>query len=239
MTRKILAAGFGIALLSLPAIATAQQLGELVVTAERREGGESQPHVVLFRRADNLITEVVINCDTRDDSDRLGEVKATLAGMIAAAGRSSGAIDLSVQPEDDGILLPLKLENLASLLKPGPRPDTSVVTIVVKTKIRPDDSFEAASGRIESFVKSTKIVGRSLVSRAGDWQLTVISPGQYRPDIVSAIAKDAAETMKPFGAGYGVTLVGLEAPVYWNRSGALELALYIPYHMTIAPTPAR
>jgi hypothetical protein len=218
-----------------PAIACAQQVGELVVTAERREGGESQPHAVLIRRADNLITDVQVNCDTRDAAARLAEVKATLANMIAAAAQSGGAIELSIESEDEGVLVPLNLTALDGLLKPGPRPDTSQVTIVVKTHITATDTFAAATGRIEGFVKKTKVDGRTLVARIGDWQLTVISPGQYHADIVAAIAQEAQQTMKPFGSGYGVTLTGLERPVCWNRSGPLELALYIPYAMTIGP----
>ena len=41
--------------------------------------------------------------------------------------------------------------------------------------------------------------------------------------------------MRPFGPGYGVMLTGLERPVAWSRSGPLELALYIPYALTIEP----
>jgi len=233
--RRLLAMGLALCVAGLPIAAAAQQLGEVVVTAERREGGESQPHVIITRRADNLITAVQVNCDTRDESDRLNEIKATLSGMLAAAGHSGGAIELSIQTEDDGPLLPLKIEALPQLMKPGPRVETTVLTIIAKTHVTATDSFESASGRLEAFVKSTKGVGRSLVGRTGDWELTVISPGQYRAEIVAAIAKDAQAVMAPFGPGYAVTLQGLEQPVYWNRSGPLELALYIPYRMTIGP----
>jgi hypothetical protein len=75
----------------------AQQVGELVVTAEKRNSNmqavlaiAGPPHVVLIHRADNLVVEVQVDCDTRDEKDRLGEMKSTLRNMIGAAGAPAG-----------------------------------------------------------------------------------------------------------------------------------------------------
>jgi hypothetical protein len=223
--------------------ALAQDVGEIVVTAQRRTGGGEggpaplpQPHVVVFRRADNLLVETQVDCDTRDQKDRLGEMKSTLRSMIAAAA-AGGQIELGV--ESGAVILPLKPEALDTMLSPGDRDDTTTTTIVVKTHVGATDTFEAASARIDAFILGAKVVGRTQVVRHGDWQLTLITPRQYRPQIVAAIAQDADDTRKAFGAGYAVEIEGLEHPVAWNRSGPLDLALFIPYALKIEPLPGR
>jgi hypothetical protein len=222
----------------------AQQVGELVVTAEKRNSNmqavlaiAGPPHVVLIHRADNLVVEVQVDCDTRDEKDRLGEMKSTLRNMIGAAGASGGQIELGV--ESEGVILQLKPDALDTMLSPGQRDDTTTTTIVVKTHVSASDTFEAATARIVAFVQKTQVVGRTQLSRGDEWQLTLISPGQYHPQIVTAIAQDANDTVKAVGPGYGFELNDLERPVAWSRAGPLDLALYIPYTMKIEPLPGR
>eukprot|EP01030_Chromulinospumella_sphaerica_P019271 gene19271-19153_t len=64
-------------LLALPALAQEGEVGEVVVTGSRisEYDANQTPHVVLRRRADNLIVEVVVVCDTRDASQRREELK--------------------------------------------------------------------------------------------------------------------------------------------------------------------
>jgi hypothetical protein len=245
MNRLTVAAGAALAVAAWLAASPvlAQDVGEIVVTAQKRNadlpgfpGLRAQPHVVIFRRADNLVVEAQVDCDTRDQKDRLAEMKATLRNMISAAG-AGGQIELGVESGD--VILPLKPEALDTMLSPGDRDDTTTTTIVVKTHVGATDTFEAASARIDAFILSAKVVGRTQVARHGDWQLTLITPRQYRPQIVAAIAQDADDTRKAFGAGYAVEIEGLEHPVAWNRSGPLDLALFIPYSLKIEPGPAR
>jgi hypothetical protein len=243
MLRKIILVGL-MAVAATPALAQRESnLGEMVVTASRRPVAGyqqpvaavvAQPHVVVFRRADNLIVGLEVECDTRDQSDRLSELRATLRNVVQAA-EADGSIDLGVSDAEAGIVVPFRLESLDALLSPGQRADTSRVSIIVKTRIGEGDAFEAATGRIDAFIKRIKPVGRSQVSRSGDWQLTLVSPRQYRAEIVAAISKDANETAKAVGPEYRVVLQGLERQIGWSRSGPLELALYIPYTMTVTP----
>jgi hypothetical protein len=246
MQRSGLAAGAALAVAGWLAAShvLAQDVGEVIVTAEKRsniapglpEAFRGQPHVVIFRRADNLVVEVQVDCDTRDQKDRFAEMKSTLRNMISAAGVGS-QIELGV--ESGAVILPLKPEALDTMLGPGDRDDTTTTTIVVKSHVSTTDTFEAASARIEAFILNTRTVGRTQVARRGDWQLTLITPRQYRPQIVAAIAQDADDTRKAFGASYAVEVEGLEHPVAWNRSGPLDLALFIPYALKIEPAPAR
>jgi len=215
-------------------------VSEIVVSAEKRPqgvgapAGEAAPHVVIFHRADNLITVTVVDCDTRDEKDRLAEMKATLRNMIAAAA-ASGDIELGL--ESDDVVLPLKPDALDPLLQPGDRDDTTTTSIVVKTHVTATDTLEGAEARIDAFIHKTQVVGRTQVARSGIWQLTLIGPRQYRPQILAAIAEDAAAAAKAFGPGYGVEITGLEHPVAWNRAGPLDLALFIPYALTVEPLP--
>ena len=246
MSRITVAAGAALAVAAWLAASPvlAQDVGEIIVTAQKRNADlpglpaalRGQPHVVIFRRADNLVVEATVDCDTRDQKDRLAEMKATLRNMISAASAGS-QVELGVESGD--VILPLKPEALDTMLSPGDRDDTTTTTIVVKTHVGASDSFEAASARIDAFILGAKMVGRTQVARHGDWQLTLITPRQYRPQIVAAIAQDAEDTRKAFGAGYAVEIEGLEHPVAWNRSGPLDLALFIPYSLKIEPAPTR
>ena len=213
-------------------------VSEIVVTAERRAGipqvlqGAEAPHVTLIKRADNLIVSVRVVCDTRDLSQRRDELKQTLANMIRTAadnpqielglgttviGRFDATMfDAVIQPDDDKV-------------------DTSFAVVVVKTHVTAADTFDSATGRIKAFIDKTPKVGRTELLRDDSWSLTIIGPEQYRGAIIAKLADDARATAAAFGAGYGVSVSGLEKPVDWRQSGPLDLALFIPYELTIQP----
>jgi len=219
--------------------ATAQDEGavdEIIVTGSRaiEWDPDDVPVIQLERRADNLIVAVRVVNDTREATGRRTEITQTLRAMArAAAGRAD--IDLSI--EDDGTLVPLTEAMVATLtlgVDHG-RSDTSVASLVVKTPIREGDTLDAASERIEEFVKDIAPVGRSVADIRGDWQLSVVNPAQYRAPILAAIAADARATAAAFGEGYAVEVEGMSNRVTWRQSGPLDLALFIPYDMTVTP----
>jgi hypothetical protein len=219
--------------------ATAQDEGavdEIIVTGSRaiEWDPDDVPVIQLERRADNLIVAVRVVNDTREAAGRRTEITQTLRAMArAAAGRAD--IDLSI--EDDGTLVPLTEAMVATLtlgVDHG-RSDTSVASLVVKTPIREGDTLDAASERIEEFVKDIAPVGRSVADIRGDWQLSVVNPAQYRAPILAAIAADARATAAAFGEGYAVEVEGMSNRVTWRQSGPLDLALFIPYDMTVTP----
>jgi hypothetical protein len=41
-----------------------------------------------------------------------------------------------------------------------------------------------------------------------------------------------------FGPGFGVKVEGLQHRIDWFQTGPLDLALYIPYVITVEPLPA-
>ncbi|WP_426035589.1 hypothetical protein [Brevundimonas sp. DC300-4] len=212
------------------------QVDEIIVTGSRSIEWDRDdiPVVQLPRRADNLIVAVTVVNDTREAAGRRNELIATLRAMVQAAGRDA-RIDLSI--EDDGALVPLT-EDMVSTLTLGADPgraDTSVAHLIVKTPIAAADTLDDASGRIETFVEATPKTGRSLVDITGEWELSIIDPGQYRRAILAAISSDATTTAEAFGAGYAVEVSGLSNRVTWTQSGPLDLSLFIPYEMTVKP----
>jgi hypothetical protein len=220
-------------LVAMPALAQDGYSGEVNVTGSRANTFDAAvtPHVVLRRRADNLILEVTVICDTRDPVQRREELKATLRNMIRAAGRDAG-IELGV---GDKVIVPFDETMLDSVIGSASKVDTSSARIQIKTPLGADDSFDRASARIAAFIKSTPKDGRTEILGGNQWNLTLVKPEQYRGEIIALIAKDALGSASAFGDGYGVSVGGLNLPVTWYRSGPLELALYIPYRLEIQP----
>lgn len=196
------------------------------------DSGSTQPYVVLTRRADHLYTSITVENDTRDPIIRLSELRATLRAVLAAA-RAEPRITLSVQKNE--VLKDFTEELIEAYITPGGRPDTSRATILVKTQISADDSFDSATGRIEAFIRSVPRNGRSEITKDTDWELAVVGPQQYHGAVIARIAANAKESAAMFGPDYGVHIEGLHQPLLWYRSGQLDLALYIPYTMVVEP----
>ncbi|MCS6625180.1 hypothetical protein N0B44_19895 [Roseibacterium beibuensis] len=235
---KLLVFAAAIALLASPAAAQDGSVEEIVVTGSRMIDWDPDdiPAVQLFRRADNLIVAVRAVNDTREAAGRRNELIQTLRAMArGAAGRPD--IDLSI--ETDGVLVPLTEDMVSTLtlgIDPG-RADTSTATLVVKTPVTATDTLDDASERIEDFIDGIPTIGRSLVVVYGDWQLSIVDPPQYRAAILGLIADDARRASTAFGAGYSVQVTGIENRVTWRQSGPLDLGLFIPYTLTVVPTP--
>lgn len=226
------------ALLAAPALAQEASVEEIVVTGSRMIEWDPDdiPAVQLFRRADNLIAEVRVVNDTREAAGRRDELTRTLRAMArSAAGRAD--IDLSI--EEEGVLVPLTEDMVSTLTLgfDGSRSDTSVAALIVKTPVRADDTLDSASGRLEDFIEAVQPVGRSLADISGDWQLSIVDPPQYRSAILGLIAADARQASAAFGPGYSVQVTGIENRVTWRQSGPLDLGLFIPYTLTVVPTP--
>jgi hypothetical protein len=233
MKRSVLiAAACAAVLFPIPALAQASSVQELVVTASKRDYDPLQtPQVVLPKRADNLITKVTVVCDTREPSKRRDELKATLLNMIRAA-RKDGRISLGVGDEVVGDFNETMLDKV---IEPDPKADTSRAMVLVKTAVTPTDTFDGATSRIKAFVEKTPKDGRTEILLNSSWDLTLIDPNQYRPQIAGLVADDAKRMAALFGEGYGVEVEGLQLPVSWYQSGPLDLALYLPYRLNIRP----
>jgi hypothetical protein len=216
-----------------PAARAQSDLNEVVVTASRIQEYDSArtPDVALKKRADNLIVEVTVICDTRDESQRKNELRQTLRNLIRAAKDDDG-IALGVGEEVVGDFDETMLD---TVIRPAGKVDTSSATLLVKTAVSKTDTFDAATARIKRFVDRTAKVGRTEVLIDNGWQLTLIGPERYRPDVAKLVAEDAQRIAATFGPAYGVEVEGLQLPVSWYQAGPLDLALYIPYKLTVRP----
>ncbi len=230
--RSSVVAALGLAL-AICSPATGQGVEEIVVTGSRLSEYDANqtPQVTLRKRADNLITAVTVVCDTRDESQRKSELRATLRNMIKAAAQDK-RIALAVGEE---VLGDFDETMLDSVIVKVAKPDTSSATVIVKTAVSADDTFDSATGRIETFAERTPKVGRTEILLPNDWQLTLVNPSQYRPEVARLVAEDARRMATLFGDGYGVEVQGLQLPVSWYQAGPLDLAIYIPYRLTVRP----
>ncbi|MDB5722627.1 MAG: TonB-dependent receptor, partial [Alphaproteobacteria bacterium] len=94
---------------------------------------------------------------------------------------------------------------------------------------------KAALDRIEAFIKSVPTVGRAEMRRKGDLTLSIVSPDQYRGQIVDLVAADARAMAARVGPDYAVEAKGLDRPVDWSRASLTEVFLYVPYSYSVVP----
>jgi hypothetical protein len=235
--KSLLVAASILALVSFATPVQARQSGveEIVVTGSRVTEYDpvKTPFVTLNKRADNLITAVRVVCDTRDLSQRKQELKATLRNMIKAA--PGAGVELGLEGEE--VIGRFDDTMLDAVIHPDGKPDTSVALLVVKTHVAPTDTFDAATGRIKAFAAKTAKAGRTEILPTEDWDLTLIGPQRYRGEVLALVADDARKVAGTFGPDYAVAAEGLQLPLSWYQSGPLELALYVPYKLTITPRP--
>ena len=210
------------------------QIEEVVVTGARAYDGASSS-VFIVKRADHLITRVTVTCDTREPEKRREELKATLRNMIAEAKRSQ-TISLGL---GDSILGELSEGNFDQIIVPDERADTSKAFVIIKTTIAATDNFNSATTRVRDFIMKTEKVGRTEILREERWDLTIIGPEQYRDGLIAQIVAQSKKTADLFGPGYAVSVDGLEHTVSWYQKGPLDLALYIPYSLHVAPLGSR
>jgi len=224
---------------AVKAQAATADVEEIVVTGSRiasqdydADENTPPPYVQITRRADNLIVTVRVTCDTRDDAQRLNELRQTLASMGRAAAQSP-QIELGV---GDSIISRFDETGLDALIRTDPaRVQVSYADFIVKTAIQPTDTFDGASGRIKAFVKAIHGVGRTEALIVGDFELTIKAPERYRPDVLAAISADARTTAAAFGPEYAVHVDGMDHRLTWLKSGPLDLSLFIPYRLAVTP----
>jgi hypothetical protein len=97
------------------------------------------------------------------------------------------------------------------------------------------DTFETATDRLKRLIDGAEKFGRTEISRETRWDLTLVAPEQNRDELIRRIIEDSRHTADLLGNGSGIAIEGLQRPIEWYRTGPLELALYIPYHLQISP----
>jgi hypothetical protein len=228
--RKFLA-GLALALVASSAQA---QIESVVVTGERAGYSGEAPGVTVVERADHLVTKVRVTCDTRDAGRREDELRQTLKDMITEAKRTN-SISLST---GDEILYDFKESTIDKVITADARSDTSNAYVVIRTELSKSDSFESATQRIRDFVAHTPKNGRTEIMLDQAFNLGLMRPERYRDELIAKIADDSKHLAAMFGPAYQVHIEGLQHAIQWYQSGQLDLSLYIPYGLVIAPNGA-
>jgi hypothetical protein len=219
---------------SFAAVATAQESLEEVVVTGLREEGATIPGTSLKRPGDFILLTVQVSNDSRDAKTRTDEITATLRAMLAAAAKDK-SIQLSVIG-DNNLVLPLKLDSATLQLMGGNRPDTSIATISVKTRI-PETvgNSTALVARLRDFATSIKPVGRTIVDEDGDFEISIVNPAQYRDRVIELFAADVKKVTASLGPDYKVVANGIDLPIEWVRAGMLEVTIFVPYRYDVLP----
>ena len=223
--------------ITLPAFA---QSDEIIVTGSRLErfSNDVTPAVTLTKTPDFILVQYTFRCDTRDRAKREKELKTTLKELLKRANaRDDIQLSTIIEFEDghDTLYFPTPYTKVNSddFLGQYGRADVSQIEITVKTPV--DDgisSLDDAEMRIEEFVDSIKMTGRTEAISSEEVQLSIKNVDRYRPELLSAILAES-EQLKTALSGSRVSLSGLENVVRWERTGPLDLEIYIPYKIAI------
>lgn len=211
-----------------------QSVEEVIVTGASDDRRDIMPGTFLRKTGDYLLLQLDVSNDTREEKARKEEIHATLRTALAAANRDA-EIELSVVDED-GLVLPLKVDSATVVLRAGGRPDTSATRISVKTNIpKKGANGQALISKLKDFVANIKVTGRTTLDPDGDVYISVVAPHQYRDEIIQLYAADAKKITAALGDDYKVVTTGIDRPVEWVRMGLLELALFVPYKFDVVP----
>jgi hypothetical protein len=210
-----------------------QDLQEIVVTGSLSEGAKI-PGTSLKRPGDYILLQVAVSNDSRDADTRKKEIYDTLRAAIAAANRDR-SIELSVIG-DNSLVLPLRLDSATLVLSRDKLPDTSTTTISVKTRIPSTvGNSSALLAKLKDFVSGIKPVGRTLIDKDGDVEISIVNPAQYRDQVIELFAADVKKVTSALGQDYKVVARGIDAPIQWVRAGMLEVAIFVPYGYDVLP----
>lgn len=240
MRAQLNAALLAMALAIAPVSAMAQT-DEIVVTASRyvdRYERTQIPQIAIVHRADFAVTSVSIESDTRDLALRRSELTETLR-EVERRTRNASAVTVALLEESEiesgeTRVKPFTLEAAQNQITGGTRPDTSRLSILLRTPVSENDTLASVEERLDAFIRGVPKPGRVTVG-ASSIDLTVINPSQYRAATIAAIAADGRQILSAVGPGHSLRIEGLENRIAWFRSADLELTLYIPHRLQVVP----
>jgi hypothetical protein len=235
MLRRIVLAAALAACVVAPASAQDEEEA-IVVTGSRIAGlgydSLTLPHITMRRRADSVVVDLVVRNDTRDAAQRLSEMREALRALQGRA--RAGGVTLALVDPTAGIVRPFRLDIAEAAIRSDQRPDTSTISIHLRTQVSETDTLDSINERVRAFVAAAPRPGRvELLS--GAVNLVLNNPEQYHASLVQQITGDGRSIADALGAGYGVTVTGIERQVAWRRTGELELTLFVPYTLSVVP----
>ncbi|TQV89116.1 hypothetical protein [Aliikangiella coralliicola] len=201
---------------------------EIVVTGSRLSSGDyyDMPAVTIKRKADFLVQRIRLINDSRSPKLRKKEIIKTIDNLLKAS-RKNDDIELSY---GEGFLVPVNLnDDSLQLIEDHKRSDTSYVNIYVKVVLDESRSSKQQISELRSFIADAKLISRTEIEYLGDIGLSIVSPEQYRYEILKKISAENDKIKKLVGGDCTIKIGGLEGRVEWERSDVAELTLYIAY----------
>lgn len=225
MLKKIIAAT--LVLTCGTAQAQDDMLEEVIVTGiMETDGYYEMPAVTLKKQGDFLVQDVKMINDTRDKKMREKEIRETLLALAESA-KKQGDMQLSYGDEFLRTLDP-KDKSLV-FTEDRSRADTSYFYFSVKQKINPQISAVEQEASLEKFIKSAKKTGRTELDLSGEADLSIVNPEKYRYEVIKKIAEENNTLRQAIGQSCDIQLDGISNRVKWQRSGIIDLVIYIPY----------
>ena len=202
-------------------------LEEVIVTGIMETDGYYEiPAVTLKKQGDFLVQDVKMINDTRDKKMREKEIRETLLALAESA-KKQGDMQLSYGDEFLRTLDP-KDKSLV-FTEDRSRADTSYFYFSVKQKVNPQISALEQEASLEKFIKSAKKIGRTELDLSGEADLSIVNPEKYRYEVIKKIAEENNTLRQAIGQSCDIQLDGISNRVKWQRSGIIDLVIYIPY----------
>lgn len=190
------------------------------------DGYYEMPAVTLKKQGDFLVQEVKIINDSREKGMREKEIRESLQALAESAAKQ-GNLQLAYGEEFLRTLDPKDKSLVFSQDKS--RADTSYLYFSVKLKINSNKPAGEQEASLEKFIKSAKKVGRTELDINGEIDLSIVNPEKYRYEVIQKIAEENNRLRQAIGENCDIELDGISNRVKWQRSGIIELVIYIPY----------
>jgi hypothetical protein len=190
------------------------------------DGYYEMPAVTLKKQGDFLVQNVKIINDSRDKTMREKEMRESLQALAESAAKQG---DLQLAYGDEFLRTLDPKDKSLVFTQDKSRADTSYFYFSVKLKI--DNKRPAAEQevKLEKFIKSAKKLGRTELDMNGDTDLSIVNPEKYRYDVIAKIAEESNRLRQAIGQSCDIQLDGISNRVKWQRSGIIDLVIYIPY----------
>jgi len=202
-------------------------LEEVIVTGlMEADGYYEMPAVTLKKQGDFMVQSVKVINDSRDKSLREKEIRETLLALSESA-KKNDDIQLAYGDEFLRTLNP----NDKSLVfsKDSSRADTSYLYFSVKQKVNPKKPAAEQEALLVKFIKAAKKIGRTELDLSGEADLSIVNPEKYRYEVIKKIAEENQSLRQAIGQSCDIQLDGISNRVKWQRTGIIELVIYIPY----------
>lgn len=225
MLKKIITTS--LLLTSIFAQAQDDAVEEVIVTGlMEADGYYEMPAVTLKKQGDFMVQSVKVINDSRDKALREKEIRETLLAFSESA-KKHGDIQLAYGDEFLRTLNPN--DKSLAFSKESSRADTSYLYFSVKQKVDSKKPAAEQEASLVKFIKAAKKIGRTELDLSGEADLSIVNPEKYRYEVIKKIAEENQSLRQAIGQSCDIQLDGISNRVKWQRTGIIELVIYIPY----------